>query len=121
MIHRTTDLTFTGWHGKLGGTWVLGFGMLLRGAGIGILTIISMAGAYVGLTDRQISHASSVTRMMTHLGATIGVTGVTIAMKISSDEYLSSGSVFDAGHIFLLVLSMLCFFMINKQKNNLLA
>ncbi len=105
-----------GWHGKLGGTWVLGFGMLLRGAGIGILTIISMAGAYVGLTDRQISHASSVTRMMTHLGATIGVTGVTIAMKISSDGYLSSGSVFDAGHIFLLVLSMLCFFMINKQK-----
>lgn len=105
-----------GWHGELGNTWVLGFGMLLRGAGIGVLTIISMAGAYVGLTDRQISHASSVTRMMTHLGATIGVTGVTIAIKISSDGYLFSGSVFDAGHVFLLALSTLCFFMINRQK-----
>jgi drug resistance transporter, emrB/qacA subfamily len=105
-----------GWHGEIGNTWVLGFGMLLRGAGIGVLTIISMAGAYVGLTDRQISHASSVTRMMTHLGATIGVTGVTIAIKVSSDGYLFSGSVFDGGHFFLLALSTLCFFMINRQK-----
>ncbi|MGE6333756.1 MFS transporter [Stenotrophomonas sp. NPDC077659] len=47
-------------------------GMLIRGAGVGILTIMSMSGAYEDLTPEQVPHASLLSRIMTNAGAAMG-------------------------------------------------
>jgi EmrB/QacA subfamily drug resistance transporter len=64
--------------------YLLAAALLIRGAGTGVLTIQAMAGAYVGLDRVMIVHASSVTRMLTHLGASIGAAGCIALMAIST-------------------------------------
>jgi len=74
---------------------IVAAGMLVRGAGIGVLTILAMSGAYQGLTRKQVAQASSLTRIVTHLGATIGAAIVAvlaassvIITRIGNDGYI---------------------------------
>lgn len=70
-------------------------GMVLRGAGIGVLTLLSMSAAYQGLKPSQVMHASSLSRIVTHLGATIGATTVAgiAAGKVAVDSPSVTGFV----------------------------
>lgn len=57
-------------------TWLVALGMLMRGAGIGALTLLAMAGAYSTLKPPQIAHASALTRVVTYLAAAAAATSV---------------------------------------------
>jgi EmrB/QacA subfamily drug resistance transporter len=51
---------------------LLGASLVLRGAGLGAVTIPVMAGAYLGLRSDQVPHASIATRIASQLGGAFG-------------------------------------------------
>jgi EmrB/QacA subfamily drug resistance transporter len=51
---------------------LLGLSLVVRGAGLGAVTIPVMAAAYLGLRPGQIPHATSVTRIAQQLGGAFG-------------------------------------------------
>ncbi|MGH8038383.1 MAG: MFS transporter [Stenotrophomonas sp.] len=83
-------------------------GMVLRGAGIGVLTILSMSSAYGGLVGPQVAQASSLTRVVTLLGAAIGA--ALVAMLCGSSSSASPGSTggYASAHVLLTVALVLC-------------
>jgi EmrB/QacA subfamily drug resistance transporter len=52
--------------------WALGTALVVRGAGLGAATIAVMAGAFQGLSQAQVPHASSATRIVQYLGGSFG-------------------------------------------------
>lgn len=94
-----------GWPTFLAHPSALVVGMILRGAGIGLLTIQAMAGAYTGLERTQVPHASSMTRMLTHWGATLGAAGVAFTVHFGSQVSGSFSSQFGLAHLLLLAIS----------------
>ncbi|WP_055751505.1 DHA2 family efflux MFS transporter permease subunit [Frankia sp. AvcI1] len=56
---------------------LLAAGLLVRGAGIGIVTVLTLAAAYHGLSRHEIGHASGASRILLQLGGALGVAGVT--------------------------------------------
>lgn len=72
---------------------LMGSGMLLRGAGVGVLTILAMAGAYTEIQPAQIWHASALTRITTHLGATLGAV-IIAALVVSQRSSTAVGNGF---------------------------
>ena len=63
--------------------WLLGLSLVVRGAGLGALTIAVMATAYLGLGRDQIPHASSVIRIMQQVGGAFGT--AILAMILSTE------------------------------------
>jgi MFS family permease len=61
---------------------LLGLSLVLRGAGLGAVTIPIMAAAYLGLRRDQIPHASSVIRIMQQIGGAFGT--AILAMILST-------------------------------------
>jgi EmrB/QacA subfamily drug resistance transporter len=51
---------------------LLGASLVVRGAGLGAVTIPVMAGAYLGLKPNQVPHASIATRITSQLGGAFG-------------------------------------------------
>jgi MFS family permease len=51
---------------------LLGASLVVRGAGLGAVTIPVMAGAYLGLQSNQVPHASIATRITSQLGGAFG-------------------------------------------------
>lgn len=84
--------------------------MLLRGAGVGVLTIHAMSSAYVGLDRAGIAHASSMTRMLTHLGAAIGAAGSVALIGSSTGDALATSVLggFDVALLGMTLVSLLC-------------
>ncbi|TCP97305.1 MFS transporter [Cricetibacter osteomyelitidis] len=58
--------------------------MLLRGYGLGILTILPMSNLYQGLEKKQIAHASVISRMVIYLAASLAAVIVSIGLTLSS-------------------------------------
>ncbi|WP_455922341.1 MFS transporter [Pseudomonas putida] len=81
----------------------MALGIFLRGAGVGILTLQAMSGAYVGLNSTHISHSSALTRMLTLLG---GATGV--AIVVVSLDWTATLNSFVPPHIALIVVTAMC-------------
>jgi len=52
--------------------WFLCVGLVVRGAGLGAATIALMVGAFQGLPEADVPHASSATRIMQQLGGVFG-------------------------------------------------
>ena len=52
--------------------WILIIALLVRGAGLGAVTIPVMTGAYTGLDRAQIAHASVITRAAQQVGGSFG-------------------------------------------------
>jgi len=61
---------------------LLGLCLVVRGAGLGCVTIPVMAAAYLGLRPEQVPHASSVTRIAQQVGGAFGT--AILAMIIST-------------------------------------
>ncbi len=96
----------------LGSQYMMAAAMMLRGAGVGLLTILSMSGAYQGLTSSQVAHASSLTRIITHLGATIGASAIAIlataAGAVPEVSSSAGGSSYLYAHWALIAVVALC-------------
>lgn len=61
---------------------LLGASLVVRGAGLGAITIPVMATAYLGLKPEQVPHASSVTRIFMQIGGAFGT--AILAMILST-------------------------------------
>jgi hypothetical protein len=59
---------------------LLAAGLLVRGAGIGVVTVLILAAAYHGLSRQEIGHASGASRILLQLGGALGVAGVTTVL-----------------------------------------
>jgi EmrB/QacA subfamily drug resistance transporter len=60
---------------------LLGLALVVRGAGLGAVTISIMATAYLGLGGTEIAHASSATRIMQQLGGSFGAAIVAVILE----------------------------------------
>jgi hypothetical protein len=87
---------------------LMAVGMMLRGAGIGVLTLLSMSSAYTGLGPTQIPHASSLTRMMTLVGAAIGAALVAVLCGSADGEPSGTTAGGASVHLTLILTLLLC-------------
>lgn len=91
-------------------SYLLAMTMIVRGAGVGVLTIQAMSSAYVGLDRPSIAHASSLTRMLTHIGATMGAAGTVALIGSSTMSHVVTAFAggFDAPFLGMIVVAVLC-------------
>ncbi len=87
---------------------LMALGMMLRGTGIGVLTLLSMSSAYTGLGPTQIPHASALTRMMTLLGAAIGAALVAVLYAGAGGELSGTTASGASVHLALILTLLLC-------------
>jgi len=87
---------------------LMALGMMLRGTGIGVLTLLSMSSAYTGLGPTQIPHASALTRMMTLLGAAIGAALVAVLCGSAGGEPSGTTAGGASVHLALILTLLLC-------------
>lgn len=95
-------------------TALLAVAMVLRGGGIGILTIMAMSGAYTGLDTARIADASAFSRMVTYTGASIGV--AVVAWLLSASRTPPTALEFLYAHLALIVATVLCFLSSTFQR-----
>ncbi|CAM3872250.1 putative multidrug resistance protein MdtD [Pseudomonas reidholzensis] len=86
------------------------FGMFTRGSGLGILTLLAMSGAYQGLTVAQVAHGSSLSRLVTHLGAATGTTLIVVTAVSVGGLGTEHALDYFYGHIALIAALALCAF-----------
>jgi EmrB/QacA subfamily drug resistance transporter len=87
---------------------MMAVGMALRGAGIGVLTVLAMASAYTDQGPSQVAHASSLTRMVTLLGAAIGTTLVAMLWASAGDDATGRTASHNSAHLVLTLALALC-------------
>jgi EmrB/QacA subfamily drug resistance transporter len=61
--------------------WLLALWMVIRGFGLGAVTIPVMAVAFLGLNKEQISHSSVVTRMVQQIGGSFGTAVLAVILS----------------------------------------
>lgn len=98
--------------------YIIAVGMIIRGAGVGVLTIISMSGAYQKLMPEQVAHASSLSRIVTHLGATIGAALIAFFATSSESVHAGLNAGFGYAHFALLVVITVCILPIRKLSTH---
>ena len=62
-------------------SWLLAFWLLLRGVGLGTVTIPVMAVAYLGLDKAEIAHASVLTRTAQQIGGSFGTAVLAVILE----------------------------------------
>jgi len=62
-------------------TWTLNGWLLLRGIGLGAVTVPVMAVAYLGLGREQVAHASALTRIAQQLGGAFGTAALAVILQ----------------------------------------
>lgn len=67
-------------------SWLViqGVGLLVRGGGIGALTVLTMSATYHQLTPDEVVHASTAGRLATQLGSALGVSVCTILITLTT-------------------------------------
>jgi EmrB/QacA subfamily drug resistance transporter len=102
--------------------WVLALWLLLRGIGLGAVTMPVMTASYVGLDRAQIAHASVLTRIAQQIGGSFGtaVLAVILEQSISGD---GTGAVVSGFHVafwwatgFSLVATALCVWLPGRRQ-----
>jgi EmrB/QacA subfamily drug resistance transporter len=61
--------------------YLLGASLLVRGAGVGVVTVLILAAAYQGLDRDRIPDASSASRILLQLGGALGVALITAVLQ----------------------------------------
>ena len=77
-------------------TWLLALWLLLRGFGLGAVTIPVMAIAFLGLDKTQIAHSSVLTRTLQQLGGSFGT--AVLAVTLSAAITTTHGNLATAFH-----------------------
>jgi EmrB/QacA subfamily drug resistance transporter len=80
----TVPFAFAGAHTS---SWLLALWMVIRGFGLGAVTIPVMAVAFLGLAKEQISHASVVTRMVQQIGGSFGTAVLAVILYAASTAH----------------------------------
>jgi EmrB/QacA subfamily drug resistance transporter len=102
--------------------WVLALWLLIRGIGLGAVTMPVMTASYVGLDRAQIAHASVLTRIAQQVGGSFGtaVLAVILEQSISGD---GTGAVVSGFHVafwwatgFSLVATALCVWLPGRDQ-----
>ena len=78
-------------------SWLLGLWLLLRGVGLGTVTIPVMAVAYLGLDKAEIAHASVLTRTAQQIGGSFGT--AVLAVILESSVAAHHGDLIAAFHV----------------------
>jgi EmrB/QacA subfamily drug resistance transporter len=74
----TVPFAFAGPHTN---AWLLALWLVIRGFGLGAVTISVMAVAFLGLKKEQIPHASVVTRMIQQIGGSFGTAVLAVILS----------------------------------------
>ena len=74
----TVPFAFAGAHTN---AWLLAFWLVIRGFGLGAVTIPVMAVAFLGLEKEQISHSSVITRMVQQIGGSFGTAVLAVILS----------------------------------------
>jgi len=72
---------------------LLGASLIVRGAGLGAVTIPIMAAAYLGLKPNQVPHASIATRITQQLGGAFGAAVIAMILQTQIAAHASGGLV----------------------------
>jgi MFS family permease len=72
---------------------LLGGSLVIRGAGLGAVTIPIMAAAYLGLRPSQVPHASIATRITMQLGGAFGAAVIAMILQAQIAAHASGGLV----------------------------
>jgi MFS family permease len=72
---------------------LLGASLVVRGAGLGMVTIPIMATAYLGLRSDQVAHASIATRITMQLGGAFGAAVFALILQTQLASHASGGLV----------------------------
>ena len=72
---------------------LLGVSLVVRGAGLGAVTIPVMAAAYLGLKPNQVPHASIATRITSQLGGAFGAAVIAMILQTQISAHASGGLV----------------------------
>jgi EmrB/QacA subfamily drug resistance transporter len=72
---------------------LLGASLVIRGAGLGMVTVPVMAAAYLGLRSDQVPHASIATRITMQLGGAFGAAVFALILQTQIAAHASSGLV----------------------------
>jgi hypothetical protein len=67
--------------------------LVIRGAGLGMVTIPVMAAAYFGLKSNQVPHASIATRITMQLGGAFGAAAFALILQTQIAAHASGGLV----------------------------
>ena len=74
----TVPFAFAGAHTS---AWLLALVLIIRGFGLGAVTIPVMAVAYTGLDEQQIAHSSVVTRTTQQIGGSFGTAVLAVILE----------------------------------------
>jgi len=74
----TVPFAFAGPHTN---SWLLGLWMIIRGFGLGAVTMPLMVAAYVGLDKEQIPHSSVLTRTAQQIGGSFGTAVLAVILE----------------------------------------
>jgi len=78
LIAGTLPFAFAGPHTSLA---VLTIALVVRGAGLGMIMMAVILGAYEGLTGPEIPHASTATRIMQQVGGSFGTAILAVVLQ----------------------------------------
>lgn len=90
----TVPFAFAGPHTS---SWLLALWMIIRGFGLGAVTMPLMVAAYVGLDREQIPHSSVLTRTAQQIGGSFGT--AVLAVILEGAIAAHHGSLADAFHV----------------------
>jgi EmrB/QacA subfamily drug resistance transporter len=90
----TVPFAFAGPHTS---SWLLALWMIIRGFGLGAVTMPLMVAAYVGLDREQIPHSSVLTRTAQQIGGSFGT--AVLAVILEGAIAAHRGSLADAFHV----------------------
>lgn len=86
-------------------TWLLAVALVVRGAGLGTVTVAVLLGAYTDLSREQVPHASSTTRIMQQLGGSFGTAVLAVILQRQLASHPGGGSTLAFQHTFWWALS----------------
>ena len=78
-------------------SWLLALWMIIRGFGLGAVTMPLMVAGYIGLDNEQIPHASVLTRMAQQVGGSFGT--AVLAVILEGAIAAHHGALADAFHV----------------------
>ncbi|HEX2744459.1 MAG TPA: MDR family MFS transporter [Streptosporangiaceae bacterium] len=90
----TVPFAFAGPHTS---SWLLALWMIIRGFGLGAVTMPLMVAAYIGLDSEQIPHSSVLTRSAQQIGGSFGT--AVLAVILEGAIAAHHGSLADAFHV----------------------
>jgi EmrB/QacA subfamily drug resistance transporter len=102
--------------------WLLALWLLVRGIGLGAVTMPVMTASYVGLDRAQIPHSSVLTRTSQQIGGSFGTAVLAVVLEQSSTG-TGTGAVVSGFHVafwwatgFSLVATALCAWLPGRQQ-----